>query len=134
MQTILIFILNHCLFLFDRYGFRFVDSLCSKSFGGDAYITLESENIKMRFTYDRAQLLLEFSTCKTHKENWFSIDLIAQLVTGKVHSTSLLDDYYGQFLIKNMDAVSKAFLKENIESTLHELSRLAKERAKRMFG
>lgn len=134
MQTILNFILNHCLFLFDRNAFRFVDSICSKSFGGDAYITLESEDIKMRFVYDRAQLLLVFSSSKSSKEKWFSIDLIAQLVTRQVHTTSLVDDYYAKFLVDNIGAISEAFSVANMESTVRKLTKLANERAKRMFG
>jgi hypothetical protein len=134
MKTILTFILNHCLFLFEDYGFRFVDSLFSKSFGGDAYITLESENIKMRFTFDRRQLLLEFSSRIKSKSSWFSIDLISQLITGVVETSSLVDDYYAKFLEKNMGAINEAFQDENVEHSILELTKFAKERAKHMFG
>ena len=134
MQTILNFILNHGLFLFDKYGFRFADSLCSKSFGGDSYVTLEFTKIKMRFVYDRSQFFIDFSDSRARKEKWFSIDLIAQLITGEIQATSLVDDSTARFLIENMSAISEAFSKERIDSTLHELVNLSKERAKRMFG
>lgn len=134
MKEILIFIINNCLFLFERYGFRFVDSLYSKSFGGDAYITIESEDIKMRFVFDRAQLLLEFSGKKARSNTWFSIDLISQFILGKIEGTSLLDERYAKFLVENMDVISDAFSEKKVESTIKELNKLARERAKRMFG
>lgn len=133
MKEILIFIINNCLLLFERYGFRFVDSLYSKSFGGDAYITIESEDIKMRFVFDRAQLLLEFSGKKARSNTWFSIDLISQFILGKIEGTSLLDERYAKFLVENMDVISDAFSEKKVESTIKELNKLARERAKRMF-
>ena len=134
MKVILTFILNHCLYLFEKYGFRFVDSLYSNSFGGDAYVTLESDSMKMLFTYDRAQLLLEFASTKTKKLRWYSIDIISQFITGKVEYSALLDDRYARFLANNMEKIVNAFSEENIERTLTELNKLAKETTKRMFG
>jgi hypothetical protein len=136
MKVILTFILNHCLFLFENYGFRFVDSLYSDSFGGDAYVTLESEYIKMRFVYDRAQLTLEFASRKKQKASWcwYSIDLISQFITGKIESSSLLDVRYARFLLENMGKIVDAFSDENIDRTLDELDKFARARAKRLFG
>ncbi|MGD2092869.1 MAG: hypothetical protein PVH61_42295 [Candidatus Aminicenantes bacterium] len=134
MKVILTFILNHCLYLFEKYGFRFVDSLYSKSFGGDAYVTLESESMRMIFTYDRAQLLLEFSSKKKKKSNLYSIDLISQFITGKVEYSALLDARYARFLLENMEKIVDAFSEENFEQTLTELNKLEKQRSKRMFG
>jgi hypothetical protein len=122
------------MFLFEKYEFRFVDSLYSKSFGGDAYVTIESENMKMRFTLDRGQLLLEFASRKRQKSKWYSIDLISQLVTGKVETTALLDDHYAQFLVESIEEILNLFSEKNLERTLQELSKLEKARAKRLFG
>jgi len=134
MKVILTFIINHCLFLFESYGFRFIDSLYSKSFGGDAYVTLESENMQIRFIYDRAQLLLDFSSNKGKKPVWYSVDLISQLITGKIESSSLLDSHYAKFLKENFDEIIQLFSEKNVDSTIQELKKLAKERAKRLFG
>lgn len=134
MRAILSFITNHGLFLFEQYGFRFVDSLYSKSFGGDAYITLKSENLKIRLVYDRAQLFMDFCGNNSRKEHWFSIDLIVQLLTEEIQQSSLLDERYANFIAKNMDAIIEAFSDANVEATQSSLNKLAKQRAKRLFG
>lgn len=133
MKKILNFIINHCLFLFEKYGFRFIDSLYSKSFGGDAYITLESEIMKIRFTLDRGQFFIDFASSKKHKSSWYSIDLISQFITGRVELTSVIDSHYTHFFVENMAVIYDYFSEENVEETLNKLTKLAKERAKRLF-
>lgn len=134
MKIILTFILDHCLFLFEQHGFIFIDSSCSKSFGGDAHVTLKSGELKMRFVYDRGQLLIDFMNTSLRKERWFSIDLIAQLLTGQIQQSAVMNEYYVQFISVNMPAIIDAFSQESIETTRRQLSEFAKVRADRMFG
>jgi hypothetical protein len=134
MKTILTYLVRHCLYLFDDYGFRFADSTCSKSFGGDASVTIKSPKLLFRFTYDRGQLLLEIASTKIRRSAWYSIDLISQLVTGNVESSALLDKRYARFLHDNIESICKLFSDKQLDATVHALNKMAKERAKRLFG
>lgn len=134
MRTILTFILNHCLFLFEHYGFKFADSSYSPSFGGDAEVIVVSTNIKLRFVFDRSQLLLQFASPQSKNPTWYSIDLISQIITGNVESSAVLNERYALFLVENFEKIIVLFSPEKIEDTHVILKRMAQERAKRLFG
>jgi hypothetical protein len=84
MDEILEFLLRHCSFLYKDLGFRFVDSQCSKSFGGDAFLILASDKVRFRFVRDRGQLFADFQEPTSGaKAEWFSIDIVRKHLTGE---------------------------------------------------
>lgn len=135
MDAILNFILTHLSFLYKEFKFVFVDSLVSDSFGGDAYLVLSSENLKLRFVSDRDQLFLEFqSKIAEGKNSWHSIDVIKQLTTNEICDNAILDENHARFLKAKFPEIYRLFFSENAKETIIKLKKLEKERAKRMFA
>lgn len=133
MDEILNFIMKYCRDLYMKYGFRFVDSEVSNSFN-NALIILENEYLKLQFTRDRSQLFLWVHSSFDKKENnWYTFDLIRQLITGEKEYYSLLDDKNGQFIQKNVDRILALFKQDVVEDTLIKLGRLEKIRTKQLF-
>ena len=62
MTQILAFIAAHMGYLWDRARFRIVGSEVTTSNGGDAFLLVESTNVRLRFVQDRRQLSLEFQS------------------------------------------------------------------------
>jgi hypothetical protein len=77
MTQILAFIATHMGFLWQGAHFRIVGSEVTTSNGGDAYLMVESDVLRMRFVRDRGQLLLDFQpSARGPSSSWFSVDLI----------------------------------------------------------
>ena len=135
MDAILKFILTYLSFLYKEFKFVFVDSLVSDSFGGDSYLVLSSEYLKLRFVSDRGQLFLEFqSRVADGKNSWHSIDVIKQLTTKEICDNAVLDENHVRFLKDKFPEINRLFSQENAKETVTKLKKLEKERAKRMFA
>ena len=131
MNELLLYMIKHMSFLWDRHGMRICDSLCSSSFGGDAYVTLAEARMYIKVTRDRGQFLLEFKANGLEVPGaWYSVDLMWTLITGGSRSSGVLDSHYVQFLAANFDAIASRFDSDNLKPTLEELSRLQNERSK----
>ncbi|MDL2320843.1 hypothetical protein LJC47_00640 [Desulfosarcina sp. OttesenSCG-928-B08] len=78
MDEILKFILDHCSFLYKKFGFKFVDSLLSESFGGDALLVLEAHGMQIQFIRDRSQLIFLLKPKDT--KEWCSIDIFRMML------------------------------------------------------
>lgn len=132
MNEILKYILAYCSYLYNDYGFIFTDSEVASSFGGDALLIMESDTLKMRFISDRSQLFLDVSAVSKNSE-WYSIDLIRQMITGETDYFSLLDENNAKFLRNNIDKIIECFDKNNINNTTKELKKLKLIRNKKLF-
>ncbi|MGR3344068.1 MAG: hypothetical protein ACU0DI_12730 [Paracoccaceae bacterium] len=134
MDTILKYLLAHMSFLYKEFGFIFVDSMNSNSFG-DGYLTLRSDRFELRFVSDRSQLFLDFRSLKCDKRNnWHSIDIVRQLITGRVHDSAILNDQSPIFLKENYNVIRELFSPQKAGDTVAKLKKLESERAKRLFG
>ncbi len=133
MEEILRYLMKHCSFLYAPNLFRFVDSGSSESFG-NAFLVLEHEDLRLQFVRDRGQIFLDFQpTSKKHKSNWFSIDIIQQMVTGKIETSAEMDSEKEEFLKTNLDKIEQLFSTANMDSTIKKLRELERARAKRLF-
>lgn len=104
--------------------------MSSESFG-NAFLILEHENLRLRFIKDRDQLFLDFqSTTKNRKNEWFSIDIVKQLITDKIEPSSEMDSEKAEFLRTNLDEIQRLFSPTNIENTFKKLKELERERMK----
>jgi hypothetical protein len=134
MEEILQYLMKNCSFLYSPNQFRFVDSDSSESFG-NAFMVLEHKDLRLKFIKDRGQLFLDFQpTSSTRKLDWFSIDIVMQLVTGNIEPSSQMDAAKAKFLKSNLDEIQRRFSKANLEGTLKKLRELERQRAKRLFG
>ena len=133
MEDILQYLMKHCSFLYSPNLFRFVDSGSSESFG-NAFLVLEHEDLRLQFVKDRGQIFLDFqSTSKKQKEEWFSIDIVKQMVTGEIEPSAEMDSKKAKFLKTNLDEIEQLFSTVNMESTIKKLKELERARAKRLF-
>ncbi len=81
-----------------------------------------------------SQMLLEFQPTVKKPREWFSIDLVRQLITGEVQSSAVFDAQYSAFLRERRGAIYEAFSVQRRKATLEKLARLEKDRERRMFG
>jgi len=133
MEEILRYLMKYCSFLYSPNRFRFVDSGSSDSFG-NAFLVLEHEELRLQFVKDRGQIFLDFQhTSKNHKDDWFSIDIVKQMVTGKIEPSAEMDSEKAEFLKTNLDRIEQLFFAANLEGTIKRLRELERARAKRLF-
>lgn len=135
MTRILAFIAAHMGFLWADARFRITGSVVGTSNGGDALLTVESDRLRLQFTCDRAQLLLDFQPAWTSSPGeWFSIDLIRRLLLGTRESSALLDESYAEFLHQHLDEIEDLFTEEKWADTRSRLKQLKVKRSKELFG
>ena len=135
MVEILLFLAIHCGFLFSRDRFRFVDSAVHESFGGDAYVVLESRHLRLQFTRDRAQLLLTFQPVSGKASEWFSLGLLRGLLLGDRGGSEVLNDEWAMFLRDSIGELEARLSDpQQAKATVEGLRREARARAKELFG
>lgn len=134
MQELLIFVATHFLYLFNMQGFRIVDSRVSRGFG-NALIVLESERLRLRFTRDKSQLLLEFQPIEGRSKEWFSQGLLRGLLIGDRGGSEVLTPEWARFLEGGLHTLSDRLADPLVrEPTIEGLRKQARQRAKDLFG
>jgi hypothetical protein len=134
MAEILLYLARNCTFLFRPGWLRFVDSRVDESFGGDAYVVLESTTLRLRFTRDRGQLLLSFQAIEGRASEWFSPGLLRSLLMGDRGGSEVLNEEWAAFLGTSLDELERRLNGPQREATLQGLHQAAKSRAKELFG
>lgn len=132
MKQVLQFLIRCCLPLFERHGFRFQDSGVGRNVAAGAWILIQSADVQLHLVCERNELVLQFrSVYDTKKKNWFSIDLISELL-GRNARTGLMDDENCSFLAENVDQILAEFRKDKAAVTIARLNHLKERRTKRM--
>ncbi len=110
MTEILEFLVRYCAFLWSKGRYRITESEAAASFGGDAYLIVSSDKLRMRFVRDRGQLFLDFQEfAAAGKEDWYSIDLLYRIVMGERRESSILNEEYAAFLREFLDKIESLF-------------------------
>jgi hypothetical protein len=132
---ILRYLADKCAFLFRPGWFRFVDSRVDASFGGDAMVVLESSSLRLRFTYDRGQLLMEFQPIEGRRAEWFSPGLLRGALFGDRGGSEVLDDDWAVFLSHAIDELEQRLSDPTAaKEIIDQLRGQARQRAKTLFG
>ena len=98
-------------FLFSPFQFRIIKSLSSESFG-NALLILEHEDLSIQIVKDRDQIFLDFQpSSKKGKLNWFSIDIVKQMITGNIESSAEMNPQNIEFLKNNLAKIEQLFSK-----------------------
>ncbi len=135
MALIIAFIAAHMGFLWEQARFRIAGSEVTSINGGNAFLLVESDVLRLRFVCDRGQLLLDFQPVAGDTvSDWFSVDLIRRLLLGKPETSGLLDESYATFIGQHLGAIEDCFRGERWPATQAELKRLKVKRAKELFG
>lgn len=134
MPELLIFIATHFAYLFRPTGYRIVDSDFSESFG-NALLVLESGELRLRFTRDKRQMLLEFQPIDGSRNEWFSQGLLKGLLTGDRGGSEVLTPEWAEFLGDGLPALESRLAHPELhDETLDGLRHQARLRAKELFG
>ena len=134
MAKILAFLADHCGFLFQSNRFRFTDSRAESALG-DAVVVLESKILRLRITYDRAELLLDFQPLHGKKIDWYSLGLLRGVLRGDRGGSEVLDPAWAQFLNESLDSLEQALSDPaRADDIVRQLKDQARQRAKALFG
>ena len=130
MSSILQFLLNFCTFLYETGRFRFVDSAVGPGLSGDAMLVLESRILRLRFIRDRGQLFLDMHGLLSKRgDDWYSVDVVQRMLTGKQAISAELGEQYASFLNAHLDDIEALFAAERLEETTGTLRKLEHLRA-----
>ena len=132
MIALLTFLLRYCSCVFERPGFRFKDSGVGRNAAEGSRIHLESPEVEMFIGNEREELTWRIrSTYDSSKRNWFSFDLVAQLLGHDV-STGVMTEENCELLKKDLPEILDRFSESRVSATLRTLKRLKAERTKRI--
>lgn len=132
MNELLKYLMSQLSFLHSELNARFVDSISS---GSNAMILMETADLRLRLVCDRAQVFLDFqSRHRPSDDDWFSFDVVQQLITGKIIDSAEMDDEKVNFLRNHFTDISDHFSASRREETENILHRYEELRAKRLFG
>lgn len=135
VTLILAFIAAHMGFLWEGARYRIIGSELATSNGGDALLLVESEKLRLRFVRDRGQLFLDFQPSFSPPDGeWFSVDLVRRLETGRREETAELDAGYASFVQENLPEIEHQFDADEWAATAASLKKLKAKRAKELFG
>jgi hypothetical protein len=136
MQDILEHLVRYWSFLWPSARYRITDSTVSTHFGGDAYLVVASEALRLRFVRDRGQLFLDTQPPWAGKTaEWYSSDLVYRLITGQRLASAELDEASVAFVRDHLTEIEALFSsKESFKMTKVELDKLKNLRAKETFG
>ena len=134
MKELLLFLATRLAFLVEPGQFRIVDSLSSRSQGGDALLKLESRALRIHLARDRGQILMTFQPIALDNE-WFSPGLLRGLLTGARPESEGLDDAGADELRSTLPMLEDRLSDPVVAgTTVRELRRQANLRAKELFG
>jgi hypothetical protein len=135
MNEILALLIQQLSFLYAPGRFRFVDSATSTSFGGDAYLVLESGVMRVRFVRDRGQIFMDFQGLEeTPDGKWFSLDVVRRLITGERQETAELVPEQIEFVQERFSEIEDRFTGSRYADTAARLKELELNRAKELFS
>jgi hypothetical protein len=119
--------------LYERLGFRIVDSEFIPTFGGTGSVTLCKDVVKLRLWLDRDRLFIDLGDARDRgKLSWYSLDIVSELLLGTNGNTSGDDDL--SFVIQNFAAIQERFSPAKSEETKAACELLETARSKRLFG
>lgn len=134
MAEILDFIVRSCSFLWLAARYRVVDSEVTLNFGGDAWLIVASQTLRLMFVRDRGQLFLDFQSPASPGRDWYSVDLVYRLLSGDKRDAAELDEEYARFIGERLLDIESVFSGKRMPETTKRLVSLERVRAKEMFG
>jgi hypothetical protein len=131
VNEILRYLVDYMAFIWGTHRYRISDSQVFESFGGDAWLDISSDAVRLRFINDRGQLFLDVQPVSAGDREWYSIDVVRRHLTGQVPASgALLDADHGAFLQENFAAIENLVADhENWPATAAELERLLRLRS-----
>lgn len=134
VAELLVFIATYCAYLFDQLGYRIVNSQATGG-SGNALLVLESKQLRLQFTRDRGQFLMEFQPISGSRQEWFSQGLLKGMLQGHRGGSEVLTPDWAGFLKGALPELERLLADpERHEATVAALRQQARLRAKELFG
>lgn len=122
-------------YLWEGGRFQIVGSQVGTSNGGDAELYVESKILRLRFSCDRRELLLDFRPVgEGGRWDWYSVDIVYSLFRSDRDFLGLLDESYASFLGEFLPQIEAKFAVDRWNATRSELKRLEAARSRKLFG
>lgn len=139
MNELLLFLIENCPYLYEQYGFRFVDSRYEAKSFGNAFVRLESDDVAVILVRDRGQILIDFEgkfldSAYRKWDRLCSIDLVRQLLepSDDLYSGLMTEDNV-LFMREHFDAILDLFSKERFSDTYSRVKILEQWRCQVLF-
>lgn len=136
MRELLLFLANSCQFLFLGNRFRLVDSGASESFGGNAYVTLQSRLVRLRLVRDRGQRFIELQALASRDSgsSWSPFYYVRELISASAEGSYEFDEDGAAFLASRIDEIEQLFAPEQVKRTISRLREIGKKRTRDLAG
>lgn len=136
MKNVFLCLATNFLWLFEKYGFRIVDSLWEPGFGGQGMVALSNGLLQIRFLADRDKVNIEFSLLQRGwpKDEYVTVDLLYTRIEGRRVDSALVNEQTIRFLQDRFDDILVLFSDGKAEDIAAEFKKMKKERARHLFG
>lgn len=141
MEQILQFIVKNMSFLWSDYKYRITHSDVANHMGGWAEVYVESESLRLIFTFERSQLLLEVVSLFDEERSRNPIELVCDflgaepaLTDGRGPATPFQRGAYSDFLRTNFTTIEEMYSEANWNQTVVALNDFVKLRHGRKLG
>jgi hypothetical protein len=130
------YIMKQAPFLFSGTQFRIIELEYYPEHFGNALMLIEDEEIRIHFVRDKDQVFIDFQapTMRDPRKNWYHINIVKQLITGKIETSCEIVTRNIEFLRDNLEKIKEAFSASQLEDTVAKLKELQHEQSKRMFS
>lgn len=112
--------------LFREFGFRVVSSGFEPAHFGDSHVILQSDTLRLRFTRDRGQVLIDVGVT-SEPEHWWGLIALCEVIRNASIQPRYKLDALASVLQENFSALAEA-LGPKLPETRQELERRAAER------
>lgn len=130
--SLLNFVVANCFGFFEKQCFKIKDLKVGKNPAEGNSILLESNDAEIFISNERDEITWQIrSLYDSDKRNWFSFDLVAQLLGCQVN-TAIMDKKNSELLSRNAGQIIMRFKKDCALDSLDRLNELEKIRSKKM--
>ncbi len=134
MDLILSFLVTHFAPLWKDGTYRISDSLNSRVNGGNAVVVVESPRLRLRFTCDRGQLMVDVQSPFGPDKKWFDAALLWRVLRDVVPESGLLDEELAGLLIAELSTIEDLMRPEVLAESYTSLQKAAVQRSRELFG
>jgi hypothetical protein len=131
MNPLLKQVRDECPGLFADLGLRLVDARYDDEVFGNAYVTLEGNDLRVRVVKDRGLVSVEVSP--TADTRWWPLDMVSELIGATLPGSDRVVGRYCAFLLDNYTSVALMFSVDRLAETNVRLDDLADRRAAAML-
>lgn len=123
-------------FLYEDLGAEIVNSEYVDRFGGLGSVVLRCKPVEIRLELDRgmgSHPVISLDVRPIGGKEWYSLDIISELLTGVVSHSAEMNESNAQFLRENFSRIKSKFSALELDATERHCKKLERKRADRLF-